>query len=78
LKRWRTLIENDAVTEDWRTMLHPSTSANLSTSAKLGAKEPVAESVLTKKRADRAPETDPPQLHGRGKARDRARERAPR
>jgi len=47
LKRWRTLIENDAVTEDWRSMLHPSTSANLSTSAKLGAKEPVAESVLT-------------------------------
>ncbi len=47
LSRWRDLLESGEVTEDWRSVLHPSARANLSTSAKTGAKEPGAESGLT-------------------------------
>ena len=47
LSRWRDLLESGEVTEDWRSVLHPSARANLRTSAKTSAKESVTESILT-------------------------------
>jgi len=47
LAKWRDLIEGGEVEQDWRSLLHPSARAVLSTSAKASAKEPGAETGLT-------------------------------
>jgi hypothetical protein len=47
LRKWRDLLEGGEQVEDWRARLHPSARANLSTSARPGAKEPLVETGLT-------------------------------
>ncbi|HUO99546.1 MAG TPA: transposase, partial [Rhizomicrobium sp.] len=47
LRKWRDLLESGEQMEDWRAGLHPSARANLSTSARPGAKETSVETGLT-------------------------------
>ena len=47
LQRWRDLIEANEVAIDWRTQLHPSARAQISTSASSAAKESGVDSRLT-------------------------------
>lgn len=47
LRRWRDLLDVEAVSIDWRSRLHPSARPPISTGVSTGAKEPMVEHSLT-------------------------------
>lgn len=47
LRRWRDLLDVEAVSIDWRSRLHPSARPPLSTGVSTGANEPMVEHSLT-------------------------------